>query len=652
MILRQIERIRWATRIEELVLATSDDPSDDELAAAATRAGVRVFRGSLQDVLDRFYRAALPFRPTHVVRLTGDCPLADPHVIDQTIRTHLEQGNDYTSNCVPVATFPDGLDVEVARFSALERAWKEATKAPEREHVMPFLWGQPARFQIGAVKQDRDLSHLRWTVDEPKDFELVSQIYGELYPRDPAFTTQDILALLERRPELKTLNANIERNEGLKMSFRKDELVQRYKKSEELLERALKTVPLGTQTFSKSYVHYPRGVSPYFITKAKGSRCWDVDGNEFIDFGNALCSVTLGHCDEDVSRAVRAQLDDGVIFPLAHPLEFEVAETIRDLVPSAEMVRFGKNGSDATAGAIRVARAYTKRDHVAVCGYHGWQDWYIGSTARNLGVPQATRDLTHTWMYNDIESLRKLFKEHPGGIAAVIMEPMNVFSPKPGFLESVKELAHQNGAVLIFDEIITGFRYANGGAQELFGVKPDLTTLGKGMANGYPVSAVAGKAEIMRLMEEVFFSFTFGGEALSLAASLATMKKLTREPVVKTMYARGEKLVAGVRAAIARHGLEQVLAVEGNPTWSFLMIKDTPKYTSFQLKTLYLQEVFARGMLTIGTHNMSYAHSEADVARVLAIYDEVFPQLKDVVENGNLERRLHCKPLEPLFKVR
>jgi glutamate-1-semialdehyde 2,1-aminomutase len=427
---------------------------------------------------------------------------------------------------------------------------------------------------------------------------------------------------------------------------------ERYHHSEALLARALKTIPLGSQTFSKSKTQYPFGVSPYFIVKGKGSQVWDADGNQYTDLINSLAAVTLGYNDPDVTTAVRAQLEDGVIFSLPHPIEMQVAEKIVEMVPCAEMVRFGKNGSDATAGAIRVARAHTGRDCVAVCGYHGWQDWYIGSTLRNLGVPQATRDLTCTFTYNDLDSLHKIFKERPGQVAAVILEPMNTTAPGDGFLEGVRELTHRNGALLIFDETITGFRYANGGAQELFGVTPDLATFGKGLANGYPVSAVAGKADIMRLMEEVFFSFTFGGETLSLTAALATMTKLQREPVLATIARQGEKLLTGLRQLIAAHGVGHIVALAGHPAWSFLLVKDVAPYTMWQIKTLLLQEMFTRGILMFGTHNMSFAHDDADLARILAAYDDILPMLRDAVAGGTLEKALHCAPLEPLFRVR
>lgn len=427
---------------------------------------------------------------------------------------------------------------------------------------------------------------------------------------------------------------------------------ERYRCSEELLKKALKVIPLGSQTFSKSKTQYPYGVSPYFIKRGKGSHVWDADNNEYIDFVNALAAITLGYNDPDVTNAVKAQLEEGTIFSLPHELEIKVAEKIVEMVPCAEMVRFGKNGSDVTAGAIRLARAYTKRDHVAVCGYHGWQDWYIGSTPRNLGVPEATRDLTHTFNYNDVDSLQKIFQQWHGQIAAVIMEPVITVEPKDNFLEKVKDMAHFFGALLIFDETVTGFRISKGGAQKYYNVIPDLATFGKGMANGYPISAVAGRADIMKLMEEVFFSFTFGGETLSLAAAFATLTKLEKEPVIETLWNQGKKVMDGVKFLIEKHGLENVLSVCGRACWSFLSFKDTEVYSQWELKTLFLQEIFARGILVIGSHNISYAHSDADISRLLEAYNAVFCILKEVMIKRNLKEWLKTEVLVPLFKIR
>ncbi len=425
-----------------------------------------------------------------------------------------------------------------------------------------------------------------------------------------------------------------------------------YYNSEQMLERALRSIPLGSQTFSKSKTQYPYGVSPYFIRRGQGSHVWDVDGNEYVDFVSSLAAVTLGYNDTDVSDAVKEQLTEGVIFSLPHPIEIQVAEKIIEMVPCAERVRFGKNGSDATAGAIRLARAYTGRDHVAVCGYHGWQDWYIGSTTRNRGVPKATQALTHSFHYNDPDSLFRLFNQHPDQIAAVIMEPMNIAEPEAGFLEEVKALCQKKGAVLIFDETITGFRYAEGGAQEYFGVTPDLATFGKGLANGFPLSAVAGNADIMQLMEEIFFSFTFGGETLSLAAALATMTKLQTEPVIDTMTKQGQVIIEQTRRLIEKHQIGSFVSVTGHPVWSFLLINGVKGYSAFELKTLFMQEMHAHGILSLGTHNLNYCHNDSDLGQLFNAYDSIFELLVDTVENHNLENHLKCAPLQPLFKVR
>lgn len=427
---------------------------------------------------------------------------------------------------------------------------------------------------------------------------------------------------------------------------------KRYQRSEELLEVALKTIPLGSQTFSKSKTQFPHGASPFFMSKGKGSHVWDVDGNEYIDFINSLAAVTLGYNDNDVTLAVKEQLEQGVLFSLPHPIEMKVAEKICEMVPCAEMVRFGKNGSDATSAAVRLARAYTGRDHIIVCGYHGWQDWYIGSTARDLGVPQATKELTHAFTYNDLDSLRELFNRWPDQIAAVIMEPMNVVEPQAGFLNGVKEITHDNGALLVFDETITGFRFSNGGAQELFGVIPDLATFGKGIANGFAVSAVTGRKDIMKLMEDIFFSSTFAGETISLAASLATMNKLQQEPVIETMTKQGERIIKFLRDLITESNAEHIFSVSGHPVWSFLLINDIAPYTQWQIKTLFMQEMLERGILTLGTHNMSYAHSDSDLDTLFEAYQEVIPLLVKAIQENTLEKLLNCQTLEPLFKVR
>ena len=423
-----------------------------------------------------------------------------------------------------------------------------------------------------------------------------------------------------------------------------------YKKSEQLLDRALKSIPLASQTFSKSLTQYPRGVSPFFIEKGKGARIWDVDGNEYVDFVNSLAAVTLGYCDKDVDEAVQEQMKSGVTFSLPHKLEMEVAEKLIEIIPCAEKVRFAKNGTDATSAAIRIARAYTGKEHIAVCGYHGWQDWYIGSTTRDLGVPQSVKELTHKFEYNNIESLEKIFQERE--LACVIMEPMNVEYPKDGFLKGVKELAHKNNALFIFDETITGFRYSLGGAQELFGVTPDLATFGKGMTNGYPLSAVVGSNEVMQKVEDIFFSGTFGGETLSLAAASKIIDKYKKEQVIEHFSEVGSYLLEKLNQLINDKNLGDIFWTSGHPSWSFLHIKEQEKYNTFEIKTFFLQEMFKRGILTLGSHNISFSHTKEIVDQLLDVYTEVLPMVKENIKNQTLLENIQGDVLQPLFTVR
>jgi glutamate-1-semialdehyde 2,1-aminomutase len=425
----------------------------------------------------------------------------------------------------------------------------------------------------------------------------------------------------------------------------------RYQKSEALLAQAKQVIPLASQTFSKSYTQYPYGVSPYFIQRGEGCYVWDVDGNRYIDFVNGLAAITLGYDDADVKQAVSQQLQQGITFSLPHPIELAVAEKIIELVPCAEMLRFGKNGSDATSGAIRLARAYTQREHIVTCGYHGWHDWYIATTSKNAGVPQAVRELTHSFQYNDIASLRQLFHAYPEKIAAVIMEPMNSTYPQAEFLQQVKQLTHQHGALLIFDETITGFRYALGGAQELFAVTPDLATFGKGLANGFPLSALCGRKSIMQMMEEIFYSFTFGGETLSLAAANAVLAKLTQYPVLNHIAAMGKLLQEKLENLISQYALQETFSVCGHPSWLFLQIHADSAQSTQLIKTYLMQELLARGFLWIGTFNLSYAHQPEHIDQLIGALSEIFCTMQKTCQS-ELQQYLHCEVLTPLFKVR
>ena len=426
----------------------------------------------------------------------------------------------------------------------------------------------------------------------------------------------------------------------------------RYQHSLALSARAEQSIPLGSQTFSKSRLCFPYGAAPLFIERGQGAKVWDVDGNEYLDFASGLLAISLGYCDPDVNQAVVEQLNLGSIFSLPHRLETEVAEQLIELIPCAEMVRFGKNGTDATSASIRLSRAITGRERVAVCGYHGWQDWYIGSTTRHLGVPECVRELTHRFDYNDLASLQALFTAHPGEFAAVILEPMNVTWPTPEFLPGLRQLCDEQGALLIFDETITGFRYHLGGAQTLFGVTPDLAAFGKGMANGFPISAVVGKRDYMRRMEDIFFSGTFGGDAIALAAANAVIKKMRRLDVPTRLTERGQQLLDGLAALLQELNAPSWLSTAGHPSWSFLLVADSAHHTTWLLKSYLIQELCKRGILTLGSHNLNLAHSEQDIQTLLRVYAEVLPELIRLDAAGKVAEALDGEPIQPVFKVR
>lgn len=426
-----------------------------------------------------------------------------------------------------------------------------------------------------------------------------------------------------------------------------------YSSSQELYQRALRTIPTASQTFSKSALMYVEGTAPLFAQRGEGCYLWDVDGNRFIDYVLGLLPVVLGYQDPDVDLAIKSQLERGITFSLATELEAELAEMLVDVIPCAEKVRFGKNGTDATSAAIRLARAYTGRDRVAVCGYHGWQDWYIGSTPRHLGVPRAVRELTSTFTYNDATSLANLLAEHKDQFAAVILEPITFDLPKDEFLQSVKTLADKHGALLVFDEIVTGFRASLGGAQEIFGVTPDLACVGKALGNGMPISAVLGRADVMNLMDDIFFSGTFGGETLSLAASIATLRKLKSSNAVDRIHSVGGRLIKAIRSQIFDHDLNDYYQITGQRWWPSLQPRPNDRFDSNFTTSLLRQELVAQDLLYLSTFNICLAHDDDDViGQTLASTDRALANIADALRGNQPEKRLKGPPIKPVFHVR
>ncbi|WP_084158851.1 aminotransferase class III-fold pyridoxal phosphate-dependent enzyme [Solidesulfovibrio alcoholivorans] len=647
-------RAALAPLVHLAVVATSEDPSDDAVAAFCGQEGIPCFRGPLNDVLARFCGAALAFGAEAVVRVTGDCPLLDPAVVDRVVAAFLESGCDYASN-VERATFPDGLDVEVMRADALAAADARAVLPSEREHVTPYLRTRPEYRRV-CVTRDDDLSGLRFTVDDARDLAFVREVYARLAP-ETDFGLSEILDLLAAFPELQTINEGTVSNEGYFKSLYAQATAGAaaplaLSRSREWAERSGRVIPGRAQTFSKGSNQYVSGTAPLFLERGKGCLAYDVDGNEYVDYVQGLLPNILGYAHDGVNAAAAAALARGVSFSLPHPVEVELAERLTRLIPCAEMVRFGKNGSDATSGAVRAARAYTGRDRVACGGYHGWQDWYIGSTTRNAGVPGAVSALTHPFPYNDLPALEAVLDAHPGEFAAVILEPVNFFEPAPGYLAGVKELAHKHGAVCIFDEICSGFHMGLGGAQALYGVTPDLACFGKAMGNGFPISCVVGRADVMRTFEDVFFSFTFGGEAMSMAAALAVLDVLEGTDALARMRSNGQVLQNGLNVLAREAGLSERIRCVGFPTWSLIKFSGADGGDGYLERSLFSQEAVKRGILILVTHNMCAAHDAAAVDRTLAAYAAVFKTMAAWLSDKDPASHLEGGMIRPVFKVR
>jgi glutamate-1-semialdehyde aminotransferase len=416
--------------------------------------------------------------------------------------------------------------------------------------------------------------------------------------------------------------------------------------SNQYYERALQIIPGVTQTLAKGPGQYVQGVAPKYLVGGKGSHVWDADGNEYLDYNMGIGPVSLGYSFRTVDEAITEQLKNGITFSLMHPLEVEVAELIHEVIPNAEAVRFSKTGADVTSAAVRLARAYTGRQKVLCCGYHGWHDWYISVTDRNAGIPNALKNLSYTFSYNDLPALLSSVDDE---VAAIILEPVVFEEPKNNFLHDLREVCNQYGIVLIFDEMWTGFRMSLGGAQEYFNIKADLACFSKAVANGMPISILTGKREIMDLLEkDVFFFTTFGGEALSLAAAKATINFMKENNVQDYLAMQGQKLKDGYNKIALKHnmGYTRCSGYDFRSIVTFNSSAGNP----LELKSLVQQELIKRGILWSGFHNMSYSHSNVDIEYTLSAYEEVLPILKIAVDGKNVYKYLKGKPVEPVFR--
>lgn len=434
--------------------------------------------------------------------------------------------------------------------------------------------------------------------------------------------------------------------------------VKDFSRSRSLQPKAHKLIPGGAHTYAKGDDQYPEQ-APGFIVRGKGCHVWDVDGNEFIEYGMGLRAVTLGHAHEPVVEAAYRQMMLGANFTRPAPIEVDLADVLLQLIDGADMVKFAKNGSDTTTAAVKLARAFTGRDLVAICVDHPFfsiDDWFIGTTQVNAGIPEAIIRMTLKFHYNDLQSLRDLFGKYPQQIACVVMEPEAAVPPEPGYLQQVQNLCREQGAVLLFDETITGFRWHLGGAQKFHGVTPDLSTFGKAMGNGFAIAALAGRREIMRLggldhdQARVFLlSTTHGAETHALAASLETIRIYREQSVVDFLWQQGERLRQLVQQSIVENQLEGFFEVHGRPCNLIYATLDHKKERSQSFRALFMQELIRRGVLA-PSFVLSFSHTDADIQHTAEAVYGAHAVYRKALDEG-VDKFLQGRPLRPVYRA-
>jgi len=600
---RLIERLRLARHLDQLVLATSTNAANDPLVDYVAGLGISTWRGSETDVLERFIEAARAHSAEVVVRITGDCPLVDPALVDQVVEAFKAQPCDYASNIEP-ATFPDGLDVEVFSLAALERASRETHKPFDHEHVTPYLRTAPGYTRV-SVTNDIDLSSQRWTVDEPADLEIVRAVFAAKAP-DFHFSWREVLALTEANESLFAGNQHIKRNEGATMGS-----------GQKLWKRAKAVIPGGNMLLSKRAEMMLPEHWPAYFSKTKGATVWDLDGNAYIDtFLMGVGTNTLGYSHPEVDEAVMKVVSSGNLSTFNAPEEVYLAERLVELHPWADMARFTRSGGEANAVAIRIARAASGRDKVAFCGYHGWHDWYLAANLGNgntlaghllpglepKGVPQDLYGSIRPFQYNDLAEFEAAISDPEVGV--IFMEVSRNAGPNPGYLEEVRRQASERNIVLVFDECTSGFRQTYGGLHKLYGVEPDMATFGKTLGNGYAVAAIIGRRAVMEAAQTTFISSTFWTERIGSAAGVKTLEVMERErswdritEIGNSVRDRWQALADNAGVSISHWGLPALCGFSVNSD------------NALAYKTLITQEMLKKGYLAGNSIYACLAHT-------------------------------------------
>jgi glutamate-1-semialdehyde 2,1-aminomutase len=621
-----LKRLSKSKELDEIVVATSKGVENDKLQEFVEYLGYRCTRGSEKDVLNRFYESAKFIGADIIVRITADCPLIDPQLVDDCVKLFKKSNVDYFSNTDP-RTFPDGLDVSVMTFDSIERANNEAVSEFDKEHVTPYIRNSN-HFSKSSIKYPDDLSKLRWTVDEIDDLNVIKNIFNYFSP-DIYFNWQQILKLYKTNPKLFSDNNNIKTNEGSNIGT-----------GQKLYKRAKKIIPGGNMLLSKRPEMFLPEKWPAYFSKAKGCKVWDLDGKEFIDMSiMGIGTNTLGYGHPEVDEVVTKTVRDGNMSTLNCPDEVYLSEQLIEMHPWAEMVRFARSGGEANAIAVRIARAAAGKDNVAICGYHGWHDWYLSANLSDdksldghllpglepKGVPRNLKNTVFPFTYNQIDELEELVKKHDIGV--IKMEVVRSTGPKNNFLQKVRDLANQKGIILIFDECTSGFRENFGGLHMKYNVEPDIAMFGKAMGNGYAITSVIGRRKIMDAAQSTFISSTFWTERIGPSAALKTLEVMEREKSWEKITNTGVQISNIWKKLAKKHRLP--LVTFGLP--ALIKMKFECEF-NLEYKTIITQEMLKRGYLASNTVYVCTEHKQEIIDEYEKALDEVFSIIGECVQ--------------------
>ena len=637
-------RLSKSERISKIVLATSTNEINDQLSAVVENLGYQVIRGSENDVLQRYVDAATATNADVVIRITGDCPFVDPQLIDEMLEDFVASNIDYMSNTNP-PTFPDGFDIEIFRKSALLQSAEIATSPFEREHVTPCLRTN-SLFSHKNKSAVVDASHLRLTVDEQRDLDVVRGIANLFAPRTD-FSLSEILGVITTNPHLITGNLDIERNEGATMNT-----------GQKLWKRAQHVIPGGNMLLSKRPDQFLPEHWPAYFSKAHGCTVWDLDDNALTDMSiMGIGTNSLGYGHPEVDAAVAQTVRDGNMSTLNCPEEVYLAERLVAMHPWAEMARFARTGGEANAIAIRIARAATGKSKVAICGYHGWHDWYLAAnlgTENTLaghllpglepnGVPENLRGSVLTFNYNRIDELEALISTNELG--AIMMEVSRNFGPEDDFLQKVRDLATKHGIVLMFDECTSGFRQTFGGLHKMYGVEPDMAMFGKALGNGYAITAVLGKRSVMEAAQNTFISSTFWTERIGPTAALATLDVMEQTKSWEIITKMGVYITEQWQSVAKSTGI--AIKISGLPALTSFSVDS--KF-ALEYKTLITQEMLKKSYLAGTSVYVATVHTKEIVDRFFAELEPVFALIKECEDGRNVKSLLNGPTCNSGFK--